>query len=313
VLSKLDRVLLSKYLKPQWPRAVLLGVLLIAGIGSQLGNPYIAKTFIDQAQAGKPFEELVRIGVLFLGVALITQISTVAETYVAEDLGWRTTNVLRADLTRHVLSLDGSFHSEHGAGELIERVDGDVSAIANFFSRFIVHVLGNALFLVGMLVLLLVEDVRVGSVLAVFVLGAFMYGTKGGGFVGHRARETRRAAAALSSFLEERLGGLPDLKTSGADAYAMRRLHERLGERYRRTASSVMAASLFNGTIGLFLPRRRRRGPGGERGAPHARRDDARQRLSRLPVHDDDAAASRPAAAADEQLPAGHRRDRPRA
>jgi ATP-binding cassette, subfamily B, bacterial len=253
VLSKLDRALLAKYLKPHWPRAVLLGILLFAGIGSQLANPQIAKTFIDQAQAGAPFERLVRIGLLFLGIALLTQVATVAETYVADDLGWRTTNALRSDLTLHVLSLDGSFHAEHGAGELIERIDGDVSAIANFFSRFVVHVLGNALFLVGMLVLLLVEDVRIGVVLAVFVLGAFVYATRGGGFVGRRARETRHAAAALSSFLEERLGGLTDLKSSGADAYVMRRLHERLGERYRRTAASVMAASLFNGTIGLFF------------------------------------------------------------
>ncbi len=253
MLSKLDRALLSKYLKPQWPRAVLLGVVLFVAIGSQLANPQIAKVFIDDAQAGAPFDRLVRIGLLFLGIALLTQVSTVLETYVADDLGWRTTNVLRADLTRHVLSLDGAFHAEHSAGELIERIDGDVSAIANFFSRFVVHVLGNAVFLAGMLVLLLIEDLRIGAVLTVFILGAFVYATRGGGFVGRRARETRRAAAELSSFLEERLGGLTDLKSSGADAYVMRRLHERLGERYRRTASSAMAASLFNGTIGLFF------------------------------------------------------------
>jgi ATP-binding cassette, subfamily B, bacterial len=253
VLSKLDRALLSKYLRPQWPRAVLLGVVLCIAIGSQLANPQIAKVFIDRARAGEPFDQLVQIGLVFLGVALLTQISNVLETYIADDLGWRTTNVLRADLTRHVLSLDGAFHSEHGAGELIERIDGDVSAIANFFSRFVVHVLGNAVFLIGVLVALFVEDPRVGSVLAVFVLGALVYMTRGGGFVGRRARETRRAAAALSGFLEERLGGLPDLKSSGADAYVMRRLHQHLGERYRRIAASAMAASLFNGTIGLFF------------------------------------------------------------
>ena len=253
MLSKLDRSLLSKYLKPQWPRAVLLGVLLVVGIGTQLANPQVAKAFIDQARTGAPFDQLFRIGLLFLGVALLTQVSTVLETFVAEDLGWRTTNVLRADLTRHVLDLDGSFHSEHGAGELIERIDGDVSAIANFFSRFVVHVLGNAVFLAGMLVLLLVEDVRIGAVMTVFVLGALVYGTRGGGFVGRRARETRRSAAALSGFLEERLGGLVDLKSNGADDYVMRGLLERLGDRYRRVAASVTAASLYNTTIGLFF------------------------------------------------------------
>jgi ABC-type multidrug transport system fused ATPase/permease subunit len=252
-LPTLDRALLAKYLRPQWPRAVLLGLLLFVGIGLQLANPQIARTFIDQAQAGAPFERLVRIAVLFLGVALLTQIALVAETYVADDLGWRTTNVLRADLTTHVLSLDGSFHGEHGPGELIERVDGDVSAIAGFFARFVVHVLGSAVFLVGVLVLLIREDWRVGALLTVFALGALVFMTRGGGSVGARARDARRAAAGLSGYLEERLGGLPDLKSSGADAYAMSRLHERLTARYRSVAASAMAASMFNGVIGLFF------------------------------------------------------------
>jgi len=252
-MSRLDRDLLSKYLLPRWRRVVLLGLLLLAGIGLQLANPQIAKTFIDQAQAGQSFERLVRIAVVFLGVAFCTQVATVAETYVAEDLGWRTTNALRADLTRHVLTLDGSFHAQHGAGELIERIDGDVTAIADFFSRFVVQILGSAVFLIGVLVLLFLVDWRVGALLTVFAFGALIYMSRGGGFVGTRARDARRAAAQFTGYIEERLGGLPDLKTSGADAYAMRRFHERSATRYHRVADAAMAASLFNGTIGLFF------------------------------------------------------------
>jgi ATP-binding cassette, subfamily B, bacterial len=50
------------------------------------------------------------IALPFLGVAAQPQAATIAETYVAEDLGWRTTNALHIDLTRHVLELDGPFH-----------------------------------------------------------------------------------------------------------------------------------------------------------------------------------------------------------
>jgi ABC-type multidrug transport system fused ATPase/permease subunit len=253
VLSKLDRALLAKYLAPVWPRVVLLGGLLCAVIGAQLANPQIAKTFIDQAQAGAPFDRLVRIAALFLVVALFSQVAIVLESYVAEDLGWRTTNALRADLTHHVLSLDGSFHTEHGAGELIERIDGDVSAIASFFSRFVVQVVGSLVFLVGVLVLIFREDVRIGIVLLLFAAGAFVFMTRGGGFVGRRAGASRRAAADLSAYVEERLGGLPDIKSSGADAYVMRRLHERLAARYRANADTAMGAVLFNGGIGLFF------------------------------------------------------------
>lgn len=252
-MSKTDRALLFTYLRPLLPRFLLLAFVLFAGIGLQLANPLVAKTFIDQAAAGEPFEALMRTAAIFLGVALATQAAVVAETFAADDLGWRATNALRADLTRHVLALDGSFHAQRGAGELIERIDGDVGAIRDFFSRFVLHVMGNALFLLGVLVLLFLQDWRIGSLLAAFVLGAFLYMTRGGGFVGRRARDTRAAAADLSSYLEERLGALPDLKASGADSYAMRGFHERSAASYRRIAASAMAGTLFNGTIGLFF------------------------------------------------------------
>jgi ABC-type multidrug transport system fused ATPase/permease subunit len=253
LLPKLDRALLATYLRPEWPRAVLLGLLLFAGIGLQLANPQIARTFIDQAQAGQPLERLAWIALLFIGVALLTQAATVAETYAAEDLGWRTTNALRADLTRHVLELDSSFHAEHSAGELIERIDGDVSAIADFFARFVVQVLGSGVFLLGVLVLLFREDWRVGALLTIFTLAALTFLVRGGGFVGIRSRAARQATAELIGYLEERLGGLPDLKTSGADAYVMRRLHERLASRFHRINAAVMAGSVFNAVVGLLF------------------------------------------------------------
>jgi ATP-binding cassette subfamily B protein len=253
LLPHLDRTLLATYLRPEWPRAVLLGLLLFAGIGLQLANPQIAKVFIDHVQAGEPFERLVWIALLFLGVAVLTQVATVAETYVAENLGWRTTNALRADLARHVLDLDASFHAEHSPGELIERIDGDVSAIADFFARFVVQVVGSGVFLLGILVLLCLEDWRIGGLLSLCAAAALVFMIRGGGFVGSRSRAARQAAADLSAYLEERLSGLADLKTSGADAYVMRGLHARLAARFASVGASVMAGSLFNAVVGLIF------------------------------------------------------------
>lgn len=253
MFSRLDRALLATYVRPEWPRATLLALLLFAGTGLQLANPQIAGFFIDQAIAGEPFERLVQIALLFICVVLLAQVTTVVETFVAENLGWRTTNALRVDLTYRVLNLDASFHAEHGPGELIERIDGDVSAIADFFSRFVVQVLGSVVFLLGVLVLLYREDWRVGTTLTLFAIAAFVFMTRGGGFVGVRSRAARESAAELSDYLEERLGGLPDIKTSGADDYAMRGLHERMAARFHRGRSSIIAGSLFTGVVGMIF------------------------------------------------------------
>ena len=73
------------------------------------------------------------------------------------------TNQLRSDLASHCLNMDLDFHNARTPGEMIERIDGDMNALSNFFSQFVIQVLGNALLLVGVLVFLYLEDWRVGK------------------------------------------------------------------------------------------------------------------------------------------------------
>lgn len=247
------RGFVAAYLRPHRLRLVLLAVLFFAGIGLQLANPLLAKTFIDRASAGAEFNDLVRIAAVFLAAALLTQVATVAEVYVAEDLGWRTTNAVRVDLMNHVLALDDGFHADHGAGELLERIDGDVAAIAGFFGRFVVYVLGSGVFLLGVLALLWREDWRIGGLLTAFAIASLAYVTRGGGFVAGRSHRSRVVNADLSDYLEERLSALPDIKANGADAATMRGLHERLASRFRVDRDALLAASLFTGGANTAL------------------------------------------------------------
>lgn len=251
--SPFDRGLLVAYLKPQLRRALLLGVLVFGGIALQLANPLIAGSFIDGARAGRPFASLIGLAITFTVMAFAAQVSMVAETYVAVDLGWRTTNSLRVDLTRRVLDLDVAFHADHTPGELVERVDGDVSAIADFFSRFVIYVIGNVVFLLGVVGVLLAIDWRIGTLMALFAAVALVVMTKGGGFVARRSRRSRIAAGALSGFLEERLGGLPDIKACGADDWALAELHDHMAERYRTTRSSTLAGSAFSAAVSTLF------------------------------------------------------------
>src|SRR6476659_3948308 len=121
------RRLLRLYLRPQGRRVAVLGVLLLAALAADLGNPLLLRAFIDAAAGQAPLTNLLTLAGVFLGLALAGQIVSVAETYVAQNVGLTATNRLRADLTRHLLHLDPSFHNAHTPGELIERVDGDVT------------------------------------------------------------------------------------------------------------------------------------------------------------------------------------------
>lgn len=233
--------LLGRYLRPQRRRVALLAALLLGNIALQLISPQFLRAFIDRAQSGTPLRPLLVIALLYLAVAFVSQAGSVAETYLAEQVGWLATNQLRADLTLHCLTLDMAFHKEHTPGELIERIDGDTGALANFFSRLVIAVLGNLLLLLGVLILLFAIDWRIGLALAVLATIGFLVANRLRDLAVPRWAAARQASAELFGFLEERLGGVEDLRANGATGYAARQLaaHLRALLRHQRLANTL--------------------------------------------------------------------------
>ncbi len=245
--------LLSGYLKPQWRRAALLAVLLFASIAAQLINPQIMRFFIDTATAKGPLSDLRNAALIFIGVALLQQLVSVAATYTSENVGWTATNALRADIARHCLNLDAAFHNKHTPGEMIERLEGDVTALSNFFSQFVVQVLGNAVLMLGVLALLFREDWRIGLALGGFALITLL--AMGGlrNIAVKHWTASREAFANFFSFLEERLAGTEDIRSCGAKPYVMRRFFELQREMLRRDRkANLMMNIMINLTEFLY-------------------------------------------------------------
>src|SRR5215212_3681174 len=153
-------------LRPQRRRVGALTLLLLGSTGLQLLNPQVVRWFVDSATHNAPDRVLALAAGAFLLVALIQQAASVGATYLSERVGWTATNALRAALLRHCLGLDPSFHKKHTPGQLIERIDGDATALAGFFSRLVIQVAGNLLLLLGVLVILWRIDWRVGLILS---------------------------------------------------------------------------------------------------------------------------------------------------
>lgn len=246
--------LLVNYLRPQKGRVALLALLMLINLGLQLINPQILRSFIDQAIAGRGLDKLLPTALLFIGVALVTQVLAVVATYVSENVGWTATNALRIDLADHCLRLDMPFHNEHTPGELIERIDGDITAMATFFSQFVIQVLGNLLLLSGVLVVLWGEDWRIGLALTLFSVFALFILNYTRNLAVPPLTEESKAKAHLFSFLEERLGGTEDIRSSGATEHTMRGLHSALGQLFKRSRrSGIMFSTMWVITTAMFM------------------------------------------------------------
>ena len=250
--------LLSEHIRPQKGRFILLAVLLFGSIGLRIVAPQIMRVFIDDALAGEPLRTLTWTALAFIGIALIQQVVSVAVKYLGENVAWSATNALRAELAEHALYLDMRFHNDRTPGELIERIDGDVTELATFFSEFALNLIANGLLLIGILAALFVEDWRAGLAFSVYSAATILILGRLKDIAVPHQKARREAEAQLYGFIEEQLAGTEDIRSSGAVDFSIRELfrhqkeilqHNRLAHFKRWIIENAMGFALTFGTL----------------------------------------------------------------
>ncbi len=251
--------LLYDYLRRQKLRVAVLTITMFSGIGLMLIGPQLVRAFLDRAIDGSPSSELIPLAVWFMVIAVLQQLFSVIATYFAEQVGWTATNEMRADLTTHVLDLDMGFHKEHTPGEMIERIDGDVTAQADFFSAFAIRVLGNSILMVGVMVMLWLENVWVGLGITVFFIIALAVMMRIQAWAVPLWKQVRARSAELMGLIGEQLGGTEDIRGNGGVGYMLRRFTQILRDWLpdqvmgRIGFASLWGTSIANYLIGTVL------------------------------------------------------------
>jgi ABC-type multidrug transport system fused ATPase/permease subunit len=213
-------------LRPDARRWALLGALLAASSALSLAGPLVVRTVVDKADEGAPTGEFVALALAFLGIAVATQVIAVVVTGFATVTAWGTTNDLRLRITRHVLGLDHEFHRRHTPGELIQRVDGDVTSVSDFLGKVVPKAVGGGLLILGMLGVLSVLDWRLALGMAVYLSGAVAVLVRMRHRAVSEASDEMGATARLYGGIEERLTAAEDLRANGASVHAMWRFVE---------------------------------------------------------------------------------------
>lgn len=244
---------LLRYLKPVKGRLALLLLMLLTSTGLQLLNPQIIKRFIDTAANSGVLTNLIQLAGIFLVVAVFNQLITVAVSYLGNDVAWRATNQLRGDLLKHCLRLDMRFHNVKTPGEMIERVDGDVTSISNFFAMFIVQVIGSFVLLAGILGFMFSVNVPIAMVMTVFTLLSILFMVFIRNLGVDSSKNERAASAALFGLIEERIAGIEDVQANGHVPYVMNRFYRTMRTVFRKGRKAWLLRVIpWNTTVVLF-------------------------------------------------------------
>lgn len=222
----------------------MAGVVSVAGLLPLIG-PVLIAAFIDEAAGGASQSRLLFLAGAYVGVGLARQFLAIAVAWTATDLAWRVTNELRSTLTRHVLGLDLAFHRSTSPGELVSRVDGDVTALSEFVSNFLARALAALVTLIGLLLVVTWRSWPVGLAMALYLSIAVATMWLLRDWAVSEAASEQAATGRMLGEVEERLSGADDLRSNGGGSHAV--------ATFQSASAAVLRSSLARERQGVSL------------------------------------------------------------
>ena len=249
--SDLARVL--SYVAPYWRRLVLVVTLSLIGTVLSLFIPYLSKLLVDLALLGRDLGALVRIVGAFVAITVLSFIMNVTSgmryTRVSADILFD----MRRKLYEHLQTLSPRFYARTSLGEIVSRINSDIGEIQRIASETALAWIGNVLFLVGTVAMLLWLDARL------FLVSLLMVPPSLWALVRYRRKlevsvgTLRQSSADIGTFLIETIQGMKLVVSSNAQSREV----DQFGARNNTFVDALMSmrwlSYLAGGLLGLIL------------------------------------------------------------
>lgn len=249
---------LTPFVRPFLSRLVLIFVLSLFGATLGLLWPLFTKVLIDNVlPTGNLHLLYVLCGAMVLATALGSGIGALNRYYYTQ-ITARILFALRQHLFAHLQSLSLRFHLRAKVGDLLSRLNTDISEVQSVLTDTAFALVSNLLVLFVTIGFLVWLDWRL-FLLSLVVVPFQLYGVmKVRPRLVEETRQVRELNASIASFLVESLSAIRFIKLFAAETLQLQRLGV-LGERFVRTVtrfemlgywgSMVSTATTFLGGI----------------------------------------------------------------
>lgn len=216
ITRTLVRRVLEHFRPYRWKWLVIFVCIVIATVFNAI-SPQIVRGIIDHAIPDKNVRLLYLLAGAMIGVAIVTGLVGILQTWVSMDVGQRVMFDVRNRLYQHLQRQSLGFFTVTRAGEIVSRLNNDVAAIQDTSTNTIVTIVTSIVTLIVTLFALFLMDPKL-ALLAIVVVPSFYLPTRYVGKIRWKlSRETLERQADLLSFMEERLniGGIVLTKLFG--------------------------------------------------------------------------------------------------
>jgi ABC-type multidrug transport system fused ATPase/permease subunit len=204
-------------LRPYRGRVALMFLGLALATAAGLAPPYLAGRAIDSGILTGDVGALDRIVVAFVAVAVLYAAATFLQTYMVGWVGTRVLQDLRQRVFAHIQSMSIGFFTRRSPGVLISRMTNDIEALNQLVTDGVVTMFSSTLTLLGVVVILLVLDVRLALVtfltFPLLMIASVVFRIVSQGTY----RLTRERIAAITGYLQETLSGMRVVRSFGQE------------------------------------------------------------------------------------------------
>jgi len=238
---------------PYWRRLLLVFVLSLLSTGLALYVPYLSRSLIDGALLGGDGNALRRIVLTFALITVasfaLNVVSGLRYTRVSADILFD----MRLALYRHLQRLSPRFFASTRLGDIMSRINNDISEIQRVASEVVLATLGNVIFLAGSLGMLVWLDLRLFLVSVLFLPPSLWALVRYRRRLEGRVRTLRERSADIGSFLIETIQGMKLVVTSNAQVREADRFRQRNDAFVEALMSMQWVTYLSGGLPGLIL------------------------------------------------------------
>ncbi|MEI7448136.1 MAG: ABC transporter transmembrane domain-containing protein [Desulfomonile sp.] len=233
---------LLKYLRPYSWRLIVSGVCMVGVAMLTASLAYLVKPALDEIFFQKNSQMLIYIPLLVALVYLVKGLCDFGQYYLMSYIGQSVIRDLRAQMFEKLEEMSVGFFVRHSTGELLSRMNNDVSMVQGAITSAITGLVRDALTVVALVCVVFYRDFKLALIaLAVFPLAIYpllAFGKK-------LKRYSRRMLVSLEEITErlnETITGIRIVK-----AFAM--------EDYERAKFDQVNQTLFNAFMQRFKVR----------------------------------------------------------
>jgi ATP-binding cassette, subfamily B, bacterial len=129
----------------------LLWILLTGAAATSFGlaQPYISKLLIDEALLRRDFHALLMVSLMMVGATVSSFALNILSSYQYVRVSALVLFDMRVALYRHLQSLSPRFWAQRKLGDVVSRINNDISEVQRISADSLLSVLSNVLFLAG--------------------------------------------------------------------------------------------------------------------------------------------------------------------